>query len=149
MRDDLLRSVLASESRAYGFTLAFWGSGALLVGNFGLPALPQIILYTGGALLGFSVMIIWAFREAFTTVDTEEPDFLVFSMIHYMSALLPILVTWMLLNLEGMRILGVEGMNIAFLISGFGISTLYNIFIPVEDYLSEKALEWEKRLVGL
>lgn len=152
MREDLLRSVLAQESRAYGFTLAFWGSGALLIGSYGLPSLAEILLYTVGALIGFGFMTVLAFKDAFTTVETKEPEYLVFSMVHYMAALLPILVAHLLTQLKYASFLpfmGLDSAFFAFLLSGIGISTVYNLSIPVEDRLSRKALKLEKRLMGL
>jgi hypothetical protein len=93
-----------------------------------------------------------AFRAAFTTVDSQEPEYLVLSMVHYMAALLPILITYALTTLKTSSFFPVFGQSsatFAFLISGFVITTVYNLSITVEDQLSRKALELEKRLIGL
>lgn len=42
---------LTSESEAYGYTLTIWGTGAILINQFGTPGMTQISLYVGGALL--------------------------------------------------------------------------------------------------
>jgi hypothetical protein len=137
---DFLRSVLIQESRAYGFTLAFWGSGALLIQHFGAPSLEQVLAYVGGALIGFGAITLAAFRQAFTTAEAEEPEYLVFSMIHFLSALGPIAVTFFSIPL------GSPG---AFLVAGFSVSTVYNLLMMVEERLSRRALELERRLLDL
>jgi hypothetical protein len=139
MRADFLRSTLIEESRAYGFTLAFWGSGALLIQHYGPPNLEQVIMYVGGALLGFGLLTMWAFREAFTTATAEDPEYLVLSMVHFVSAIVPILVTFMVLGIG----------DFAFLISGFSVATIYNILMVAEERMSRKALQLEKKFIGL
>lgn len=140
MRREFLRSVLAQESRAYGFTLAFWGSGALLIKAFGLPSLTEIMLYATGAIVGFGLLTVIAFKQAFSTVEYEEPNYLVFSMIHFISALAPIIATYYLVNLDNFY---------AFFLAGVSVSMVYNLLMLVEDRVSRQAPEWERKLVNL
>jgi len=140
MRKEFLRSILAQESRAYGFTLSFWGSGALLIGKFGVPNLLEILLYVFGAVIGFGILAIIAFRQAFSTVEYEEPQYLVLSMIHYIAALAPIIITNYLLTLDH---------YIAFVLSGVTVSTVYNLLMLAEERVSRKALKIEKRLLKI
>jgi hypothetical protein len=140
MRKDFLRSMLAQESRAYGFTLAFWGSGALLIDNFGMPLLNEILLYTGGAIAGFGFLTLLAFRQAFSTVENEETQYLVFSMVHFLSALAPILITSYLVQLRAAY---------AFFLAGLSVSVVYNLMMLVEDRLSRHAMRLERKLVKL
>ncbi|PSH01465.1 MAG: hypothetical protein BRC26_03455 [Nanohaloarchaea archaeon QH_8_44_6] len=139
MNAKFLQSVLARESRAYGFTLAFWGSGALLIGEFGIPDLTGVLLYTSGAIIGFGLLSFWAFKSALYPVEFDEPRYLVFSMIHFLAALAPILVTYFVLP---------AGETAAFFVSGFCVSTFYNLFMIVEEKLSEHARVWEDKLLN-
>ena len=141
MNRDFLRSILAQESRAYGFTIAFWGSGALLIKQFGLPSMLEIVLYASGAIAGFGLLTILAFRQAFSTVEYEDPKYLVFSMIHYISALAPIMVTgYVLVPLNNLQ---------AFFLAGLSVSTVYNLMMLLEDRLSRQAYDLERKLVEM
>ena len=147
MRKAFLRSVLVQESRAYGFTLAFWGSGILLIDAFGIPTLYRVLFYTGGAILGFGILTLVAFRKALSTVEYEQPQYLVFSMVHFISALAPIVLTHF-------AIIGVQSQSffdpwIAYLIAGLTVSMGYNLLMLIEERLSRKALKWEKKLVNI
>lgn len=131
----LLRSVLVSESRAYGFTIAFWGSGALLVNAFGIPGIAGVLAYGTGAVTGFGILTLWAYRGTLTTVETDEPDYLVLGMIHYLAAIVPVLCTYFLSLLEPLA---------AFFLSGAAVSVTYNLGMLVEEWLSEEARTVEK-----
>lgn len=37
----------------YGYTLAVWSSGMVAVGRYGHPSVREILLFVGGAVLGF------------------------------------------------------------------------------------------------
>jgi hypothetical protein len=140
MDSSFLRSILAGESRAYGFTIAFWGSGILLIQAYGMPQLPEILGYGFGAVAGFGLISVLAFRQAFNTVEYERPQYLVLSMVHYLAALAPIVVTNYLTWLEPMH---------AFFFSGMAVSVVYNLVMLVEEYLAEEARILEERLIGI
>lgn len=129
MNSNLLRSVLLEESRAYGFTIAFWGSGALLINRFGIPHLGEVLSYAGGAVLGFGLLTIWVYRRPLSPAETEETRYLAISMVHYLAAIVPIVATSFLTQLDP---------GIAFFISGASVSVLYNILMVVEEWISEK-----------
>lgn len=140
MDRNFLRSILINESRAYGFTIAFWGSGIVLVNSFGLPALENVLLYGAGAVTGFALLSIYAFRRAFTTAESEGEQFLVMSMIHYIASLVPILVTASLTSLDGYAALFLSGLNVAL---------VYNLLMLVEEILFEELKYVEQKLVKL
>ncbi|WEL20061.1 hypothetical protein [Candidatus Nanohalococcus occultus] len=137
MNSNFLRTVLAQESRAYGFTLAFWGSGIVLVDSFGLPDLGLVLSYTGGAILGFGLITLAAFRQPLENVEYEETDYMVFSMIHFISALVPILLTSWLTRFEPQT---------AFLVSGASVSMNYNLLMILEERLAERIAKVERRI---
>lgn len=134
MKRELLRSILVSESRAYGFTISFWGSGAILVGAFGIPQLTAAVLFGLGAVTGFGILTVWAYSGTLETVESSEPDYLVLSMIHYIAAVLPVIVTYLLTGLEPLP---------AFFLSGMALSITYNLGMLAEEWISEEARRFE------
>lgn len=140
MASSFLRSALAQESRAYGFTIAFWGSGMVLVGNFGTPVLNEILLYAIGAIAGFGALTLFTFRRPLENAEYEETDFMVFSTMHFISSLIPILVaSWLA---------GALSETAAFFLSGVSVSANYNILMLVEERLAEKVAELERKIAS-
>ncbi len=138
MRNNFLRSTLAKESRAYGFTIAFWGSGAALIKAFGLPTLIEALSYGFGAVLGFGILSIIAYRKALGTPDYEEKDIMVLSMVHYIAALIPVAAAFQLNFLGPVK---------AHLATGMAASLLYNLGMVFEEFISEEAMALERKLV--
>lgn len=136
MQKNLLRSILDSESRAYGFTIAFWGSGIVLIKAFGVPGIERVLFYALGAITGFMVTTLIAYHRFFQSPSYEQPEYLIFSTVHYLSSLAPIVATYgfTLLNLNA---------STTFFLSGVSVSLNYNILMLVEESISEhvKALE--------
>lgn len=139
MRKSFLHDTLAKESRAYGFTIAFWGSGIMLVAANGTPGVIEALTYGFGAVLGFGLLTLYVYRNAFSTVREEESDILALSMVHYISALLPIAAAHYLSQLPGLY---------AFVFTGLSTSIGYNIGMLVEEVLSEKVGELERKVIG-
>lgn len=128
MAEQYLQSMLAGESRAYGFTIAFWGSGALLINQFGAPNLFQALSYGFGAVLGFGLLAFTALKDQRT--DSSDEAILVLSTVHYLSALMPMIVTHGAIHLD----LTSEA---TFLIGGMSVSLLYNLFSVLEEDIAE------------
>jgi len=136
-----LRSVMVGESKAYGFTIAFWGSGIMLVGSFGMPGLRQALLFGFGAVIGFGVLALLAFKGSRETEKDGNPNLLVFSTVHYLSALIPIAVTFFLTqNFSSVQ---------AFFLAGMNVSIFYNLLMVVERKLADEGLALEKRIESL
>ncbi|MBC5792935.1 MAG: hypothetical protein H8Z69_02730 [Nanohaloarchaea archaeon] len=138
MRKSFLRATLAKESRAYGFTIAFWGSGAALIKAHGLPTLLEAVSYGFGAVLGFGILSIIAYRKALGTPNYQENDIVILSMIHYVAALVPIIAAFQLNALEPVK---------AHLAIGIAASLLYNLGMLVEELVSEEAMRIERKLI--
>lgn len=143
MRRDLLRTILMQESRAYGFTIAFWGSGALLIGSFGVPSIGGVLAYGSGAVIGFGVISLIAFERALGNVESSQQDYLVLSMVHYLAALAPILLTYLYVGIIGI------GLMESFFLSGLSVSITYNLMMLVEEHLSERVRHIENRLIEI
>lgn len=138
MTKGFLQDTLAKESRAYGFTIAFWGSGAMLIKSNGMPGLLEALSYGGGAVLGFALLTFYVYRNAFGSVNEKGSEILALSMVHYISALVPIIGAYYLKDLPGLY---------AFLAAGMFTSIGYNLGMVVEEKLSERAGRLEKKIV--
>lgn len=137
VKRNFLRSTLASESRAYGFTIAFWGSGALLINYNGLPVLQEALMYGFGAITGFAVLTVYSYGNTLSQAKYEESDLMVLSMIHYIAALLPVIAT---------SITGKISSPYNFFLTGVSVSILYNLGMIVEELVSEKGYRLERKL---
>ncbi|PSH01394.1 MAG: hypothetical protein BRC26_03590 [Nanohaloarchaea archaeon QH_8_44_6] len=137
MRKNFLRETLANESKAYGFTIAFWGSGALLVNYSGLPVLSEALMYGIGAITGFGILTLYSYRSTFSEIEYEESEVMVLSMVHYVAALLPVAVTYYTGRIEP---------PYNFFVTGFCVSLLYNLGMIAEEILSEKGRKLEQKL---
>ena len=133
-----LRSVMVGESKAYGFTIAFWGSGTLLVSLKGMPSLTEALMFGFGSVLGFGILAVFAFKGVRETAKEEEVELLVLSTIHYIAALVPVVISYGIgLYIEN---------SLAFLLAGMNISIFYNLLMAVEKAVAEQALEIEKKI---
>jgi uncharacterized membrane protein YeaQ/YmgE (transglycosylase-associated protein family) len=56
-----LRTIVASSSAPYGFSLAFWASGAIVADAHGMPTALQAALHVFGAVIAFGVVGALAF----------------------------------------------------------------------------------------
>ena len=130
---NFLRSALANESRAYGFTIAFWGSGAILVAEHGLPSLTEALSYGGGAVIGFGLLTLLAYHRALGEPDYQENKIAILGMVHYLSALLPILLAAYFAKI---------GSPWSFGLTGLSTSVAYNFGMLVEEALSERITQF-------
>lgn len=127
-----LRSMLSGESRAYGFTIAFWGSGAVLINSFGAPHILLALCFGFGAVMGFGLLALTTLKGE-DPVDDNEDAMLVLSTIHYLSALGPMVVTHLLTGLD-------LSTWIIFLASGVSVSITHNL-LSLLEYDIAKFLE--------
>lgn len=136
MKANFLKSTLAQESRAYGFTIAFWGSGAMLINEAGLPTLPEALSYGGGAVLGFGALTMLVYGSALKRASYDENDIVVLGMVHYLAALVPVVLAAYLAKMSS---------PYSFLLTGFVVSTAYNLGMVLEETISEEAESFEQR----
>lgn len=139
MNRTFMRSLLVEESFAYGFTIAFSGSGLLLVSEYGLLGTVGIMEYALGAVTGFGLLALVTFGGVVNDVDvTEPPTYFVLAGIHYLSGLVPIMATHLLLALA-------LGKGLTLFVAGALVSILYNLFAALEEAISELAWAIEQR----
>lgn len=138
MKTNFLKATLAGESRAYGFTIAFWGSGAMLIKEAGLPTLLEALSYGGGAVLGFAALTTLVYGNALRIAEYKENDIVVLGMVHYLAALIPIAAAAYLAKMDA---------PLSFLLTGFAVSTTYNLGMLVEESISEEAGKFERKFL--
>lgn len=126
-----LRANLTDESRAYGYTLVIWGSGAILVDAFGIPTPEQVIAYATGAVIGFGVLALAVYGNVFRRVEAiREEALIVASSIHFIAALGTIGVLLLFVD----RLPALWG----FVLAGVNATVTYNILLLVESRFSEE-----------
>lgn len=134
-----MRTLLVRESFAYGFTIAFWGSGLLLINEYGLLHAGGIMAYAVGAITGFGVLAVATFGSAVDQIEVDStPSYVVLAGIHYLSALVPIAMTHFIL-------LAALGKGLSIFLTGATVSIFYNLFATFEEVISEFVLKLERQ----
>lgn len=124
-----LKTNLTDESKAYGYTLVIWGSGALLINQFGLPGFSEVMAYVAGALTGFALLALIVYRGMFRDIANQQDDRLVVvSMIHYIAALGTVGLSTLLHS---------GGPLWSFFLVGVNASVMYNVLLLVEIVFGE------------
>jgi hypothetical protein len=125
---------LTSESKAYGYTLTVWGTGAILINQYSTPDIVEFFLYIGGGLLGFGVLGLLAFRELFAREQPEGNDqLIVASTVHILGTGGALVVGYLLARLISLYPSLPEAAG--FLLLGFQATVVYNLLLLVESSL--------------
>jgi len=139
MDREFVRGLLVEESFAYGFTIAFWGSGILIVNEYGLPHTPGVLAYAVGAVTGFGVLAVVTFGGAFRQVTPDRtPQYVLLAGIHYLASLVPIVFTHFVL-------IAPPGKFASLFLAGTGVSVVYNVSAALEETVSEWMLRHDPR----
>lgn len=137
-----LRKNITGESLAYGYTLAVWGSGALLLNSFSTQPI-DILSFVFGGVAGFTALAFLAFRTFVDEVKYDvSKDFIVSSTIHILASFGTVLINYIFITQLGDAV----QKEISFIIVGFNATFLYNLLLLVEEYLSEDLYRFEKSL---
>lgn len=139
MNRAFMRSLLVEESFAYGFTIAFWGAGLLLINEYGLLHAVGLFEYAVGTVTGFGLLAVATFGGAVDTVELDgSPEYFVLAAIHYLSSLVPIGLTHLLLG-------AAAGKALTLFLAGAIVSVSYNLFAALEEVISERIWRLEQR----
>jgi len=121
MNRQFMRTLLVEESFAYGFTIAFWGSGLLLMGEYGFLGVTGILGYVVGSITVFGTLTLLTFGGAIDTVEFESsPRYFVLANVHYLAGVVPIVATQLLVDAPLTK-------AITLFVAGVGASVLYNV----------------------
>lgn len=123
---------LVFESKAYGYTLSIWGSGAILFVRYGTPpSVVPIFSYVVGALVAFSTLAYVAFETMFReTETTSSQQVMVSSIVHVLATFGNLIVSYLLVYVGAT--VGLPA-AISFLTVGFQATILYNVLLLVEE----------------
>jgi hypothetical protein len=142
-RQQLARN-LSAEAEAYGYTLSVWGGGAILIHRYSMPNVDQVYAYVGGALLGFAVLALLAFRCLFGRREVgEDRQLVVASMLHVVSTLVNLALSHFLVVTTSSTPLPT---TVAFAIVGFQVTVGYNLLLLVESFLARIAARLERAI---
>ncbi|MFB6082826.1 MAG: hypothetical protein ABEJ94_01110 [Halorientalis sp.] len=131
MNRDFMRGLIVEESFAYGFTIAFWGTGLLLINEFSLLHTVGILKYAVGTVTGFGLLAVTTFGGAVDTVENQStPQYHILAGIHYLAALVPI-------GAAHLIVAAPLGTGLTLFLTGSVVSVGYNISAAVEELVSE------------
>jgi len=134
-----MRGLLVEESFAYGFTIAFWGTGLLLINKFGLLHTFGILEYAVGTVTGFGLLAVTTFGGAVDTVENPSaPEYHILAGIHYLAALVPIGAAHLIVAASLSK-------GLTLFLTGSVVSVGYNISAAFEELISEYLWKLEQR----
>ncbi|MDY6770752.1 MAG: hypothetical protein SV186_02205 [Candidatus Nanohaloarchaea archaeon] len=139
---ETFRSNLSAESKAYGYTLSIWGSGAFLISQYSLSP-PRIGMFILGAVLGFGLLALIAFRGVFSSYSyRHDEQYIVASIIHILASFGNVLLSYLLILATAPYLAPVA----VFTLIGLHASFSYNVLLLVEDYMIEEIAAVESTL---
>lgn len=130
-----LRTLVGSSAAPYGYTLATWTSGAVLMSVNGTPNLPDVLAFMVGAVLGFALVGALAFGGVGKRFDRDPggaPP--MWGSFHFLSVGLAIGVAALVAHYAGGFI--------AWPLGGFLFTTAYLLAAGAESAL---AYGWDRR----
>jgi hypothetical protein len=134
----LLRRNVTEESPAYGYTLAIWGSGALLLTQYSITGV-TIMAYVLGGIIAFGVLSALAFGNLMTEIKEKNSKELAVSMIHLIAAFGAVGLNFLFLENLGNTLTHAQSGFVA----GFIATSAYNALLLVEHYVYEDLYEIE------
>jgi hypothetical protein len=79
-----LRSAVGSSAAPYGFTLAVWTKGAVIINDRGMPSAMNALEFAAGAVLAFACVGFLAFGDL-TGSSEEQPKTALWGNFHFLS----------------------------------------------------------------
>jgi hypothetical protein len=127
-----LRSALASEAKAYGFTLVIWGTASLATAARGTPKSGEVLGYVVGAFAAMGLVILATYAGTGEEMSGDPPQRrLAWGAIHLVSVAAGLAAGWGAAELIDPRWL-------AFLAAG-GVATLvFQLVLGLEVALSAR-----------
>ena len=121
-----LRNSVASEARAFGFSLVVLVTAYLTIRYHGLPGAHGALVYLGGVLLGQVVSAAAAFRSVRAMWSSgEDVEYRAWASVHLASPIVAALAGWGIAY-------GVHPRLAAFAAAGFGAVVVYQFVLAGE-----------------
>ena len=131
-----LRTTLGLSAAPYGYTLATWTSGAVLIHDRGFPNALAALSFMLGAVLGFAFVGALAFGGLTRHFDSDYGEApLVWGSFHFLSVALAIGAAVLVTSL-------VESFVLAWPLGGFLYTSAYLLTAGAEATI---AYEWDHR----
>lgn len=80
-----LRSAVGSSAAPYGFTLAVWTTGAVIINARGMPSAVNALEFAAGAVLAFACVGFLAFGDLTGSSGEEQPKTALWGNFHFLS----------------------------------------------------------------
>jgi hypothetical protein len=129
-----LQISVSAAAAPYGYTLVIFSSGSLAEDAIGSPHLPQVLLYLGGAVLGFIAVELPAFGRLQVRLRRPGDQPLeAWGYAHVLSAGLAVMIAWVALR--------VVDTTIGWALVGFLATAAYLTVNAVQTLLARKAAE--------
>jgi hypothetical protein len=120
-----LRTALSSESKAYGFTLAVWGSGSLLMSERGLPGRSGTVAFVAGVLAGVAGSITIALGGPASDWASNARRRIGGGAVHLLSVGTALAAAWIIGA-------GITVHWLAYLLAGIAAGLLYQLVLGLE-----------------
>lgn len=130
-----LRAVIGTSAGPYGFTLATWTTGAVLIGARGIPSALAAVAFMCGAVSGFAAVGALAFGGVSKHFDQESGEArLIWGSFHFFSV-------GGAIGAAALVARYVEGF-VAWPLAGFLFTSVYLLVLGAE---SAAAYAWDQR----
>jgi hypothetical protein len=124
-----LQGALRGETKAYGFALVVWGTGALSETARRGPGVSGTLSLVGGVLLSMAIVMVSAFGGPPRAAERRERQHFGLGGIHVVAVPAALAVGWALAAVIRTRWL-------AYLVAGFAASATYHALLGLEVLLT-------------
>jgi hypothetical protein len=124
-----LRAAVSGETKAYGFTLVIWATGALADAERGSPGRLGAVAFIAGALCGMAVTVLLAFGRPTATWTQQQQRRHAVGAIHVLSVGGAVALGW------GVAV-AISDKVLAYLASGVAAVIAYQLLLGMEVALS-------------
>jgi hypothetical protein len=80
-----LRAAVGSSAAPYGFTLAVWTTGAVIIDARGLPSAFNALAFASGSVLAFAFVVFLAFGDLTGDSGEKRPKTSLWGNFHFLS----------------------------------------------------------------
>ncbi|WP_153550790.1 hypothetical protein [Candidatus Nanohalobium constans] len=102
----------------------------MLIGQYGMPDFIQAAAYGAGAVTGFGLLALIAFKNTFSAIEDTKSTMVVLSMMHYLAALIPLMISKVIVENVSVPAYG-------FFMAGMSVSVVYNALSVLEEDIAE------------
>ncbi|HVS99841.1 MAG TPA: hypothetical protein VHE08_04930 [Solirubrobacterales bacterium] len=129
-----LRSAVVDSAAPYGYALTIFATGSVADSIIGKPHIFEVLLYLGGAVIGFLAVELAAYgRLQVRLRKPAPPSEEIWGHAHIISAGVAVVACW--------AILRVISTDVGWLIVGCVATVLYLVLVAVQSTLASRAAD--------